>query len=435
MKNVFNTIKYDLYLLLVIGLTFASFTGYITDIYFPLIILLAIIMMLLKTNVLYIVAIAMASQMSFSGMRDNADVTTLYTSVIVFLLVVDVIKNRKITKLGYLMLPLLILSGLALLTGFNGISRYVTLVGFFQILSVTLMYFYFVNTFENRQDNFVMISKIFMYLAMLVTIEMLYYIWTTDELMITLIRQRTIDLGWENLNIIIYANIMSIPLIGYLVVKSKVKLPYMFLALFSILGILLTLSRSSILTVAVYVVVLVPLMFYHEKKKMSLIIQGLLFVMFVSMGLFFLEQHDIISEYYLTLMNRDVLHFDDRLILLEIAYENFKQHPIIGSGGIFSSRYLIAEAGEEAINYHNTFAQASTLGILGLIGLVFLFFRKIKLIISSVDDFKWYALLLLLATAFVNGSLQPMYFYASYMIYIFMILASLEVNKAKKSTE
>ena len=293
MKKVFETIKFDLYLVLVIALTFFSFTGLLTTLYFPLIIAIALVMIYLRTNVLYIVALAMASQMSFSGMRDNADVTTLYTSVLVFLLVIDIIRNRKITTIGRLAVPMLILSGLGLLTGINGISRYATLVGFFQLFSVFLMYFSFINTFQKDPNNFIKISKIFMYLSLLVTFEMMYYIWTTDIHVITIIRDRSIDLGWENINIIIYANLMAIPLIGYLVMVSRVKLPYMIIALFSVLGILLTLSRSSILSLAVYVVLLVPLIIFQEKDKMNLLIQGLIFIALVSIGLYFLETDDI----------------------------------------------------------------------------------------------------------------------------------------------
>jgi len=45
------------------------------------------------------------------------------------------------------------------------------------------------------------------------------------------------------------------------------------------------------------------------------------------------------------------------------------------------------------------------------------------------DSYKWFILILLFVTAFINGSLQPMYFYTTYMIYLFMILASIEVTE------
>ena len=174
-------------------------------------------------------------------------------------------------------------------------------------------------------------------------------------------------------------------------------------------------------------------MFLLEENKMALIIQGLMFIALLSMGLYFLEKDAIVSDYYLTLTERDVMNFDDRIELLKIAWENYKLHPIIGNGGIYSSRVLIGEAGLPSINYHNTIAQASTLGTLGLLTLIFLFYRKTKLLIKSTSNFKWFALILIYVTAFVNGMFQPMYFYTSYMVFTFMILASLETKEVMQS--
>ena len=79
-----------------------------------------------------------------------------------------------------------------------------------------------------------------------------------------------------------------------------------------------------------------------------------------------------------------------------------------------------------ALNYHNTFAQASTLGFLGIGTLIYLFVLKTKLIFSKKSDFKWIMFVLIYGTAFVNGMLQPMYFFATYMIFIFIIISVYE---------
>jgi len=429
MRNVLNKMSFDLYMLLVLGLTFFSYTGHITAFYFPIIIIIAIFGIIYNKGIMQIIALGLFSQMSFSGMRDNTNVTILYTCVLTTIILADIIKNRKLTKFGYLSLPILILSGLSLVTGINGISLYATMVGFFQIFSTFMLYIYFVNTLDDKDDLYIKMSKMFMYMGLLVTFEMIYYIYETEELLIDVIRNRTITLGWENLNVIIFANIVSIPLMGYLVLKSKIKLPYMLFALINVLGILMTLSRSSILSLAVYLVLLIPLIIYFEKNRMSLLIQGLIFLAFVSIGFYILESYDIISDYYSILTDRDLTNYDDRLVLLQVAWEQFKMHPIIGSGGIFSSRYHIADAGYAAINYHNTIAQVSALGIFGLVGFIFLVIRKIKLMLLTKDSYKWFILILLFVTAFINGSLQPMYFYTTYMIYLFMILASIEVTE------
>ncbi len=428
MKKIFNNIAYDLYLVLLVVLTFLSYIGMITAWLLPLFVVLSLVFIFTKKNIMYIMPIAFFIQMSFGDLRDDVKVTTVYTIIIGSLIILDLVRNRKITRVGYLTLPLGILSVLSIISGINNNDFFITFAGWAQITSVLVLYFYFVNTMENKEENFIKLSKLLMYMSVLVTMEMLYFVLTSDLEIIQVIRQRSIDLGWENLNVIIYSNIVAIPLIGYLVLKSKIKVPYMLVALFSVLGILMTLSRSSIFTVGVFVVILIPLMFILEKNKMSLFIQGLIFLMFVSMGLYFLEEQAIVSDYYQSLMDRDLTYFDDRLALLKIAWDNFLAHPIIGNGGLYSSRYLISEAGANSINYHNTIAQASTLGVLGLLGFTYLFYRKTKLILMSQSVFKWFVLVLIYITAFVNGMLQPMYFYASYMIFIFLVLATLEVT-------
>lgn len=427
MKVFWENSKFDIFLICTLLLTFFSYTGLITRFYFPIIIVIALVLIILNKGILAIIALALFSQMSFSGMRDNANVTTLYAFGLTGILVLDAIKNRSISKLGVLSIPLLILSFLSILTGLNGISFYATFVGFFNIFSIFLVYAYLVNILEKSPNTYKNLSKMFMYMGMLVTFEMMYFVYQSELLVIDVIQQRSIDLGWENINIIIYANIVSIPFIGYLITQSKYKLHYMLFALINVLGILMTLSRSSILTVGVFIVFLVPIMIYQETQKTSLLIQGLVFLAIASIGFYILEQYDIISDYITTLVDRDLTRYDDRLALLKVAWEHFKEHPIIGSGGIFSSRYHLAHTG--SINYHNTIAQTSTLGILGLLAFGYLFFVKTRLVIRMKDPFKYYFLIMLYVTTFVNGSLQPMYYYVTYLFYIFIILASIEVNE------
>ena len=428
MNKIMKNISYDLYLVLLVVLTFLSYIGILSEYLLPLIIIIGLISVFTKRNVLFVLPIAFFMHMSYSGFRDDTRITTIYVIVLTSIIVFDIVRNRQLSKKGYLFLPFVILSVLSIITGINNSDLFPTFAGWIVITSIFGLYFYFVNVIENKKDNFVFISKMMLYLSILVTMELLYYLFKSDLEIIEVIRQRTIDLGWENLNVVIYSNVVSIPLIGYLILKSKVKVPYMLLSLVSVTGILITLSRSSILTVGVFIVILIPLMFFLEKDKMSLFIQGLIFLMFVSMALYFLEEQSIVSDYYQSLMNRDLTYYDDRLVLLEIAWENFKEHPIIGNGGLYASRYIIESNGYSALNYHNTIAQASTLGILGLLAFGYLFYKKTKLVLKSQSDFKWFVLVMIYVTAFVNGMLQPMYFYASYMIFIFLIIATIEVS-------
>lgn len=426
MLEIVKKIEYDLYLVLLGVLSFLSYIGVLGQYLLPIYMVIALYFVIKAKSVLYVFPIAVFLQMGFISLRDNVEITTIYSLVFLFLLVVDTIKNRRITKLGNLFIPLAILVGLSIITIFNAPDLFTWFAGLSQIMSVLILYFYFINTIDDDKDNFINISKIFMYASMFVTFEMVHFLVQTDQEVIYMIQRRIIDLGWENLNIVIYSNILSIPLIGYLILKSKVKVPYMIFAVISIIGILLTLSRSSILTVGVMVVFLVPLMLLKEKNLKSLLIQGVIFLVIVGVSGLLLETENIVTGYFDTLFGRDLLRYEDRWVLLEVSWEMFKQYPIFGSGGYYSSRFFIGEFGYGSQNYHNTIAQASTLGITGVIGLVYLFVEKVRVMFAKKSDFKWFLFILIFTTAFVNGALQPMYFYTTYMIFIFMMLAAYE---------
>lgn len=429
MKNTLKKISFDIYMVGLLILTFFSYKGDLSNYFLVIIAVIGVFCIITKKDVFYVIPVPFFVQMSISNLRDNVEITTVFTVILVLLIVFDIIRNRTITKKGYLTAPLLILVIMSIVTHLNSPDTFTTFAGFMQIISVLGLYFYFVNTLEPGEDDFTKVAKIFMYFGALVTLEMMYFIYESGDLAINVIRSRSIDLGWENLNIIIYANIVSIPMIGYLISHTKVKLPYMIFALINVLGILLTLSRSSLLTIAVFVVILVPVMLKLEKQKMQLIIQGLLFIMVVSIGVYYAEKFELISDYIDAISSRNLTYVDDRIALLKVAWEQFKMHPILGSGGLYSSRVHLSELGP--LNYHNTIAQASTLGIIGMAGFIWLFFRKTKMMLHSESTFKWFAIILIYVTAFVNGMLQPMYFYTTYMIFIFLILAVIEVNNQK----
>ncbi len=426
MKQWIKQVSYDMYLLALLAITFFSYIFELQSYFLVIIAVIGVVNIVLKNSIFYVIPVPFFVQMSFSDLRDNVEITTVYTVILILLIMFDLIQNRKITKRGRLTLPLLLLSGVSIVTHIHSTSLFTTFAGFMQITSVLGLYFYFVNTIDDDPKNIEYVSKILMYLGALVTLEMVYFIIQQDIFVIDVIRRRMIDLGWENINLVIYANIISIPLIAYLISHSKIKFYYMFFALFNSLGILLTLSRSSLLTLGVFIIVLVPVMILYEDHRRKLLIHGIIFLSVFAVGLYIAEEYELVSQYIEAVLDRDLTYIQDRVALLKIALEEFKAHPIVGSGGLYSSRVHIGETGNGAVNYHNTIAQASTLGVIGLIGFTWLFIKKTRVLLQKQTSFKWFVLALIYITAFVNGMFQPMYFYTTYMIYIFLILAVIE---------
>ena len=168
-------------------------------------------------------------------------------------------------------------------------------------------------------------------------------------------------------------------------------------------------------------------MFFISKQKLLLIVQGVVFLAMIGITAYILESRfQLLSEYIEALRSRDLTYVDDRIGILQVAWENFKQYPLFGSGGLYSSRFYLEERGP--ITYHNTIAQVSTLGVTGILAFFYLFAVKSKIILDSKGSFKWFALIMIFVTAFVNGALQPMYFYTTYMVFLFLVLACIEVT-------
>ncbi len=419
--------KYDGYLVLLLTLGFLSYIRWIDLYILPIFIVIGLFIIIKKIDVVYLIPLPIYIHMSSPALNGNVKTTIIYVTIITILGVVDLIRNRKLTMKGRLFWPLVFLSVASIITCINGPDLFISFAGFFQIVSILCFYLYFLNTLDKNTDNLQHISKILMYASVLVTFEMVYYMMQSDLTIIEIIRSRSIDLGWENINVVIFVNLMAIPLIAYLITISKFKLYYMLVAIITVVGILLTLSRSSILSVGVYALVLVPVIIIYDKDRMKLLIQVLLLVAVLVIGVYYLEQSAIISDYILTLFERDLLHYDDRLELLVEAWNQLKLHPIFGSGGIYSSRYYLSEFG--SLNYHNTIAQVSTLGLVGIGGFIWLFVAKFKMIFQAKHLFKWYLFILIIVTAFINGMVQPMYFYVVYLMYLFLILAAYEKDK------
>lgn len=433
MKLIPKNLKFDLYLVLLLVLTFLSYLGHFTYIITPILIAFGLIAIFTRQKIIYILPVIFFLEMVFRDLNDISGIVSVYTFSVGALLVLDLVWNRRIVRLGALTPPLIIFSVLGLITFINSPDYFVSFEGWIQIAILIGIYIFLVNAFDDDETNFVNISKLFMYLSVLITFEMISFIISHDLEPILVIQRRLISLGAKNLNLVIYANIISIPLIGYLVLKAKFKIIYMFLGIVSAVGILLTLSRSSILTIGVFIVLIVPLIIYLEKDKKNLLIQGVMFILILSGLLLVLEQSNLVSDYFSTLFGRDLTNYDDRFELIVVAWDKFKEFPIIGSGGVYISKYYLESYGP--ISYHNIFAQTSTLGILGLGALAYMFYAKTKMIYSKKTEFVWFALIVIYVTAFVNGMLQPMYYNSSYMNFIFIIIASIDAYSNTKKED
>ena len=429
MKEFILKNKYDIFLIGLSILTYMSYVGLLGQLLMPIFIVIAITAVFLRLDIFYLIPLGVFMQMSNGGLRDDVKTTTIYIIMFTIILAFDAFYNRKINKLGKLFFPLLGLVVASIITGINAPTAYIWFAGLIQLVAVLAIYFYFVNTTQNpKEDLMLKAAKMFLYASVIITLEMIFVISQHDLAPLEVISRRKIDLGWENINVVIFTNLMAIPLITNIVLKSKYKAYYLVLANIAGTGILLTLSRSSVLTLIVFLSFMVPYMFYKSKKRVNLLLQGIGALLVLGIFVIVLEQNGTISGYFDALFGRELLAFDDRYKLLVIAWDTFKSNWLIGSGGIYASRHYLLEDG--AKNYHNIIAQVSTLGVVGFAALSWLFIEKVKLIFSKKNTWKRVVVVLVFVTAFVNGWVQPMYFYITYLIYLVMILAVYENSES-----
>lgn len=429
-----QTFKFDLYLLFIFTLTFVSYVYELNLLALAVFLIVALITIYKTDNILYLISLFLFIQMSTTVIRDDTQITTIVGLSILPVIILDFIKYRKIKSIGALGLPLIIFIDASLVSLFNAESLFVGFVGVILMASIFVLYVYFINTLPAKEETFSMIAKIFLALSSLVTLQMVYIAINLDLPLIEIISRRMIDLGWENINIVVYPNLFAIPMVSYLLLKARFKLPYLMILTWIIIGISLTLSRSSLLSVAVYITLLVPYVMYQSQKRILFLFEIMIFTVISSLAVQYIEtNYQLFSDYYAAINDREWLRFTDRLELAKIGFEVFKDFPIIGTGGLFSSRFVLEDYGFNAINYHNTFVQTLTLGTLGVIAFIYLQVKKLILVIK-IDPVKRYIILVLLfVTIVVNGMFQPMYYYATYMFYLFLVLASVEkeVNYTK----
>ena len=144
----------------------------------------------LKIDKLYILPIVIFIQMGYHDSGQLVEINILFTVAFLVASILDTVIQKKPKKLGKLTIPLAILCGLSLLTWINSPSFYIMIAGFFNIFIVLAAYLYAVNTFEERNDNMIYISKIFVYSSMLVTAQMIYFIYQSDFEIMYIIQRR-----------------------------------------------------------------------------------------------------------------------------------------------------------------------------------------------------------------------------------------------------
>ncbi len=402
------------------------------------IILLSIVASLILITKANIMNVFMPVCLALIGNEHNANpkspmfyiaLATLTAPVV--LLIIDIIRNKlKIRNKIFLSTALLILCAFISLINtpsfsdsFNGIKT----LGIF--LASTI---YFSSRIYDKKSAFNIFCYMFMWIGMVVFLQMQIYLLKDASNMFKLIKDKQIMLGWGISNHYVGVLILSFIATFYLLYISK-KWLYIIPMIVNTVAIVLTMSRGGYLAFAVIVVMMFLAVLYYAKDKKQIIkyyiiagVSGLvLLFIFYQVGLLDKFMDLIFSRE----INNDVFAMNGRTPVYNTAIRRFKNHILIGNG-LFSSHYYMAlDINAKLYFYHNYILQTmSDLGILGLIAFGYFIFTIVKPLFKK--NIASTALLMMIVYYLVHGLLDTTFYLAFLMIILsFIVVFSVVEDK------
>lgn len=431
MDNVISIIKkynFDVYMAMLVIITLFSYVFHL-QLFLAIVVCIALpILIFKKSSIVYLIPLLFILKMSISSYSEYSGYRMYYSLIVATFLIFDFFKNRKLHKFGRLAIPFILLIVASILSAFFGPSLMSGAMSVYMMGLFFAAYLYFVNTL--KKDDMINVIKVLLYFSILITSEHIYLIFIDGTFPESFISRANLRIGWANINFAVFVNLIALPLVAYLIIITKKNYYYMYGFLFVVFGILLTRSRSANITLLVILILLIPIVLYYADSKRRLIRNAAIVLFTVAIGIAPFIYNGMIEEFFKVIISREFVLDDARIEIFKVGWDQFLKYPVFGSGGIYSSRVYLDEFGPN--NYHNILLQTLTLGIAGLAAFIYLWFEKIKLLFRSVNKYKWFVLVMLLTTTFVNGLVQPVYYNMNYSIYMLLVVASFEVAASKE---
>jgi hypothetical protein len=421
-------IQLEIYFVFVASISFYFYTHELVSGLMIFYILLMILHALLKFKPIYILVILLLSLSSIGHFTSDFLEFTLLALGFLVVLFAYMIRLPKIKRKKGLKGPIIALYVSSLITFYFTENIIYSIVGVIIVSIGVLLYYFFIGALNKDDDHLKDMTKIYMYVGTYVFVQLMYFVLQSDIDVSTLIRSREISISWENINNIGFQAFVALPLIAYQLTKSKFPFYYMLFFVINFLVTIINLSRSMILSVGLYMIFLIPLVVFitPKKKRKMLFVSAIFLLLIVFFTGYYLEMNgQVITNYLDALFSRDLTDYESRFELLIIAWDLFKEHPIIGYGGIFISNMYLDYM---LVFYHNIFAQVTTMGILGLGSFIYLITNQMRIIHKTNKNVKWFLYIVLVIPSFVNGFFQPHYFYPTYLGFIFSLMAIIEVQ-------
>lgn len=420
-------LKTDIYMILLALITFNIwyFKDYSFQYGLIIYILIFIYLLLKQKPISYFLVVILFSVISIQNLEFYKTMRMEYilTHVLFTYTILRNVTNKYIVFGNLFFASVLYLLYNILSISWTPVSSY----GWHGVLAMILGYeIYYIITnglFCIKKSDLLSISKIATYLLLTLSLE-IFYTYYEGGFEIVL---NTKHLGWVNPNLIavIYVLLLPIALYKYLD-KSKFYFLYFLIDLFSMVGLVLTLSRGAIVGAAAAI-----LIFGLLYIRLHFITRYLTIVSIIS---YIIYKYNKANYYFELIKERfignDFLDDSNRFPLYHLAIKMFKEKPWFGHG-LKSSRYLISThlEGRTNIHYHNFLLQiAATLGIVGLIFFFYLVLKWIKVLNKPNDPFVVVSVISIIGALthqLVDVSFDLFYF----GLYFYSIIAIVEIYR------
>lgn len=235
------------------------------------------------------------------------------------------------------------------------------------------------------------------------------------------ILHKDVNIGWSISNNIATYLVFALPMLFYLAIKAKNKVIYYLLIALNTVAILVTGSRAGIIGLGI----VVPAAFIYLavnhliRKDLNHVLIALGLAMPLAMVVLYFDLAEPVYERLF--VSKFFFYFDDRRKLLNVAWECFKNYPVLGAGA-YSAGHFIKLAGGHTMSYHNVlFEAAATMGLVGVAAYTWFMWVKFKLLTNHLTPFK------VMGTVAVVGSFVFALVDTSYMnpIYLYMVFGLL----------
>lgn len=234
-----------------------------------------------------------------------------------------------------------------------------------------------------NKENFEKIAYAFLALSIALCLELVVKYMTRDVFLDGKIYRNVLCFGWGMYNTMGMLMMLCVPPVFFLAAIKKFGYLYYVYALALCIATIFTMSRQSMIGLAIiYPICIILLLVNGKNKIINGAITGIAAITAIIVLSMYWENVKIVIEVLTTNIDSGNIRID----LWEIAWENFKSNPVFGVGFYVELKGDPGFPGLKLIPdmYHNTFFQL--LGACGITGLVSYIIHRAQTVLSFIKN-------------------------------------------------